>query len=214
MLEVWVPMKSRTQDNIFITTEAGVWRRVVLHKAAGSVCYIGLAPACYMTYNKSPIVRVLAKIHTIAELLVTKLIGLHEFVPRIELVRAIKGVVCGNSIAASTACSSIFYMLGGFNFKQQNDSQLPVIMEHIPSSIASRQLLHYAQLLVAKTFQEYDYGPRNHEVYGSDKPPLYPLERISAPVAIIYGDGDWLVSPEDSETLRNRLPNVVENSSK
>ncbi|KAJ2949411.1 hypothetical protein O0L34_g15326 [Tuta absoluta] len=170
---------------------------------------IGLSPACFMSHIRSPILRVLSKINTIADLLVTKLIGLHEFVPNMELIRSIKGVVCGTRIVASTVCTSTFYIGGGFNFAQQNDSQLPVILEHIPSSVASKQLLHYAQLVVSKLFQQYDYGPRNHEMYGSEKPPCYPLERISAPVVIMYGDGDWIVTPEDSRTLRDKLTNLV-----
>ncbi|CAF4845744.1 unnamed protein product [Pieris macdunnoughi] len=46
--------------------------------------------------------------------------------------------------------------------------------------------------------------------YGSLTPPSYPVEKITAPVALFYGEGDWLSDVSDAQILKSRLPNLVE----
>lgn len=41
----------------------------------------------------------------------------------------------------------------------------------------------------------FDYGSTslNNQFYSQDQPPPYPLERVTAPVALFYGDSDAFV---------------------
>ncbi|XP_071056613.1 lipase 3-like [Onthophagus taurus] len=58
-------------------------------------------------------------------------------------------------------------------------------------------------------FQKYDYGPDgNLKRYGSIKPPLYNISKLTTPVAIFYGKTDSFSSQEDNEELSKALPNV------
>ena len=41
-------------------------------------------------------------------------------------------------------------------------------------------------------FCAFDYGDRNQEIYGQDTPPDYDLDKVTAPVALYWGDNDWL----------------------
>ena len=49
---------------------------------------------------------------------------------------------------------------------------------HFPAGTSYRSLMHYVQMYKSGELKMYDYGDRNLEKYGQDKPPLYPLERI------------------------------------
>ncbi|KAM7286850.1 hypothetical protein ISCGN_030571 [Ixodes scapularis] len=41
------------------------------------------------------------------------------------------------------------------------------------------------------------------------RPPCYELENVRVPVAIFWGDGDWMSTTKDLDNLRDRLSNVV-----
>ncbi|KAK8769043.1 hypothetical protein V5799_014491 [Amblyomma americanum] len=65
-------------------------------------------------------------------------------------------------------------------------------------------------MVKAKSFQKYDWGrKKNVKIYGQRRPPQYDLKKVTAPVAIYWGDGDVLTTPRDVKDLAKRLPNVV-----
>ncbi|XP_047505093.1 lipase 1-like [Pieris napi] len=88
--------------------------------------------------------------------------------------------------------------------------ELPVIYNHFPSGSSFKQIQHFAQLVLSGDFRQFDYKVKNIEKYGSLTPPSYPVEKITAPVAIFYGEGDWLSDVSDAQILKSRLPNLVE----
>ena len=46
-------------------------------------------------------------------------------------------------------------------------------------------------------FCMYDFGKReNRERYGQDTPPVYSIEKITAPVAAYWSENDWMAAPE------------------
>ena len=48
-------------------------------------------------------------------------------------------------------------------------------------------------------FCMYDYGKgQNKEIYGQDHPPVYSIEKVTAPVAVYWSENDWLSAPEVS----------------
>ena len=48
--------------------------------------------------------------------------------------------------------------------------------------------------------------------WNSTSPPEYHYELVTAPVALFWGQNDWLVVPEDEKDLAKRLPNLVTNT--
>ncbi|KAH6940489.1 hypothetical protein HPB50_000510 [Hyalomma asiaticum] len=65
-------------------------------------------------------------------------------------------------------------------------------------------------LVITGRFCKYDYGAaRNKGIYGQATPPCYHLEKIRAPVAIFWGQGDKFSRPEDIDRIRARVSSIV-----
>lgn len=70
-------------------------------------------------------------------------------------------------------------------------------------------MIHFGQSAAGK-FEMFDYGRLgNRQRYGQRRPPAYKFSNAKAPVAVYYGDNDWLVVPKDVKKLIRKLPNVV-----
>jgi len=73
-----------------------------------------------------------------------------------------------------------------------------------------KQLFHFLFNFKAGEFQQFDYDTvKNLEVYNSEKPPKYPIEKITSEVHLWYIDNDGLVAVDDVVALADRLPNKV-----
>lgn len=74
---------------------------------------------------------------------------------------------------------------------------MPVIFGHTPAGTSTKTVVHYAQEIhEGGNFQSFDYGSaENMNRYGQVEPPLYNLDNISAPIALIYANNDWLAGP-------------------
>lgn len=80
----------------------------------------------------------------------------------------------------------------------------------MPGGASVKQLAHYGQEIVSGHFRHFDHGILNNiRNYGSFSPPPYELNKVVAPVALFYGDNDWLVAKRDVRELGKKLPNVV-----
>ena len=43
----------------------------------------------------------------------------------------------------------------------------------------------------------YDFGKSgNQEHYGQDTPPIYNMDKVTAPVACYWSENDWMAAPE------------------
>lgn len=171
---------------------------------------IALSPVVYMSNAKSPIVRILAPgtpiIHAVA-----KSIGIYEFLPDDTIMRIMKLLMCGTGPLSEILCSNIIFLMAGFGYPQMNFTNLAVVLGHMPSGASAKQFAHYGQGVISGEFQQFDYGTSgNLEKYGTEIPPAYPLEKVSAPVSLFYSDADWLAHPDDVDLLYNRLPNAVD----
>ena len=49
--------------------------------------------------------------------------------------------------------------------------------------------------------------------YNRTTPPLYDLTQVKAPVALYWGEQDWLADPDDVQLIRKSLPNIVDDLS-
>jgi hypothetical protein len=68
----------------------------------------------------------------------------------------------------------------------------------------------YAQEVTSNGFHGYDWGSKadNFQHHHGDVP-VYLLEDVITPVALYWGDNDWLAAPEDILNTIMHLPNVV-----
>lgn len=60
-----------------------------------------------------------------------------------------------------------------------------------PSGQTYRAMVYYSQAILTGKFTLYDYGPeKNLELYGTEEPPLVPLEDYDIPTVLLSGDLD------------------------
>lgn len=67
--------------------------------------------------------------------------------------------------------------------------------KYVVDNVSVKQLVHFSQLVQSGKFQKYDYESSNKNFYGISHPPEYNLSKITAPISILYGTKDALVSP-------------------
>ncbi|KAH9396293.1 Alpha/beta-hydrolase lipase region [Tyrophagus putrescentiae] len=85
-----------------------------------------------------------------------------------------------------------------------NESRVSVYSQHA-SSVGSWELLHWAQLVISRRFERFDYRSRaeNAAKYGQATVPDFPLQAIprEAVIALIRSDGDEMSTVPDQERL-------------
>jgi pimeloyl-ACP methyl ester carboxylesterase len=79
-----------------------------------------------------------------------------------------------------------------------------------PSPTSVYNLFHWAQASRTGRFEAYDYGRHeNIVVYDQETPPEFNIADINIPIALLYGDRDYLSTTDDVQFLLTGLPNVV-----
>ncbi|KAM3956520.1 lipase 1-like [Aphomia sociella] len=136
-----------------------------------------------------------------------KAIHLPELAPRNALTQYLTDTFCGTPALATVVCANIAGIFNGinFNFAQINATALPVIYGHTPSGSATKQYLHYVQLIKSGKFAKYDYGSENLVKYYWVTPPDYPIENIRAPMAIYYSVNDKFTPVESVKKFISKL---------
>ncbi|KMQ93564.1 lipase 3-like protein [Lasius niger] len=173
---------------------------------------ISLAPIAFLSNQRSPLFKCLVHFNDILEW-ISYFINFHQWFPRIRWQARVFSTLLRNAPYAVTKgfCNCWFHLIAGFGSDQLDKSMLPLIFGHFPAGAAIKQIVHYGQSIISGCFRKYDYGAKmNLMLYGSTQPPKYNLERVKIPVAIFYGDNDFLTHYEDVQKLVNRLPNVIE----
>lgn len=68
---------------------------------------------------------------------------------------------------------------------------------YLPFFVLSFNLSIWICGSLAEEFKRFDYGrEENLQRYGQEKPPMYDLSQVTAPVVLFYGDGDYISPPE------------------
>ncbi|XP_066249786.1 lipase 3-like isoform X2 [Euwallacea similis] len=88
-------------------------------------------------------------------------------------------------------CLDMIYFIGGAANGSINKTLLPLILQWIPSGLATAQLYHYGQLMISGGFRQYDHGlQKNLKIYNSTTPPEYNMSNVRVPVAYFYSTHD------------------------
>nr|XP_012236042.1 PREDICTED: lipase 3-like isoform X2 [Linepithema humile] len=172
-----------------------------------------MAPVVYCGRMPSPVMQFLAKFSCSINALL-KLIGKYEFEPTSEAMNIFKKIVCAEDTITQSLCSNLLFLITGFDSEQLNKTLLPITLAHIPAGTATKQMMHYAQLINSGIlvgpgkFRQYDYGPfGNLKEYGWLIPPSYNLSKIQVPVSLHYSTNDWLANVKDVHKLYKELGN-------
>ena len=106
-------------------------------------------------------------------------------------------------LAVLVTKSDIIFILCGFDEPQLNTTLLDTIAHHTPAGTSARTVAHYGQEIHSEKFCAFDFGSKdaNQKAYGSDTPPEYKPEKVTAPIAAFWGDNDWLAQPAVSQRI-------------
>jgi len=172
-----------------------------------------MAPIAYCGRMKSPFMQLISQFSVMLEYSWNSM-GINEFSPNSDLIKAVQQLVCSEKAITQPICSNGMFLVTGFNAEQLDPQLLPVILGHVPASTSTKQLIHYAQLIKSGTlflpgkFKQYDYGIiSNKNTYGTLNPPIYDLSKIKVPVHLHYSKNDWLANVKDVEKLYSELGN-------
>jgi len=166
-----------------------------------------LSPVAYVKHMESPI-------HWIAGLGpllddILSWLGLGEFLPSNLLMDCLASLFCHGFTEG--ICTNILFLLCGYDQPQMNSTLLDTIMHHTPAGASTSTVLHYAQEVVSGNFQGYDWGSakENFNHHGAEGIPTYNLADVKTPLAVYYGQNDWLAAAQDVLQTVAELPNIV-----
>lgn len=169
--------------------------------------FAALAPVTALGHIKGPARKLAPLAHSIKAAADT--MGIREFSPNSEFFKKMAGTAC-SSATTSQACINAFFSFIGPETAMTNRSRFPVILAHMPAGTSVKNMVHFGQLINNNRFCMFSYGRNeNSRVYGTGRPPCYELENVRVPVAIFWGDGDWMSTTKDLDNLKDRLSNVV-----
>ncbi|KAL9984423.1 hypothetical protein ACROYT_G006711 [Oculina patagonica] len=165
-----------------------------------------LGPVAYLGNMKSPLKYLADYLPELEDMF--KIFGVRDFLPSNDILQWMATYVCEPD-DLRVICSSVIFLISGFDIPQLNMTRLPVYIAHTPAGTSVKNMAHFAQLYKSKNFQMYDYGSpeKNKEHYGNTTAPKYNASAIKVPVALYWGGNDWLADPDDVKILMKKLPN-------
>ncbi|KAJ9595467.1 hypothetical protein L9F63_013378, partial [Diploptera punctata] len=159
---------------------------------------VAMAPLAYMSGVTSHVMNVLAKLCKPLRNVIGKNRD-KEILPHTDI---------HTSLALKTCCISEiscrkFFKTTNFNDDINIDTDiLPQIMCYNPTGSSLGTFSHYLQLINSGEFQHYDWGKKkNMEVYGSHKPPAYPLCDINSPIIMVVSQSDQIATYKNARRI-------------
>lgn len=169
--------------------------------AAKVSVYIALSPVAFVGSITSTFLQIIAKLH--AET-IFEIFGANRFLPSETQLSKLMPDVCH---LRPQLCENVMCALMGCDKNDWNQTRFQVYMSLVPSGTSVKNIAHFAQLVRAASFQQYDYGADgNMQHYGQPTPPAFDLSDLKVPVALFTGGKDDLADPADVSRLLNALP--------
>ena len=102
--------------------------------------------------------------------------------------------LCKDHEISQIICSSVIFLLCGYDPPQLNTTLLDAIVHHTPAGASVDTVAQYGQMINSGNLKGFDYRDKkkNQEVYGQEEPPVYDVKKVTAPVVAYWGDNDWL----------------------
>ncbi|VVC24403.1 Partial AB-hydrolase lipase domain,Serine aminopeptidase, S33,Alpha/Beta hydrolase fold [Cinara cedri] len=168
---------------------------------------ISLAPVAYIHHMTSTLNSLAPYANQIEK--ASNWISHGAFLPQNAASKLVNKYLCGEDASNSLLCKKyIVYKLFGEDSVQFDMSLLPIILGHNPAGTSVKTLMHFAQEIRTKNFQQFDHGKEeNIKIYNCSHPPKYNLSNVIAPVAFYYAQNDIIADPKDVIELYSHLPN-------
>ena len=168
--------------------------------------YLFLFNLIYKPHSSSDLLKELSNQKFLIDVL--KTVSLVEIFPSNYLQSKIFSAVW---TTVPVLCDFLIELVADVDAKVNNQPRVGVFMGHYPSGSSLKSFEHFAQLMVSKRFQRFDYGTEeNIKRYGTEIPPEIDLQSISGvKIIVIAGTLDRLAPIEDSKWLRDQLRNNV-----
>lgn len=162
--------------------------------------FVALAPAAYVSNQRSKVVELLANSDVIYRLIDR---GVVEFLPY-GPIEQIAPEICQME---DKLCDFVLMALCGPTL-QLNTSRIQVYVSETPAGTSIQNMMHWLQAALAPTFQRFDFGTPelNIEHYGTAYPPMYELSKLRVNVALFSGGNDYLADSVDVQKIRNEVP--------
>ncbi|KAK9503556.1 hypothetical protein O3M35_010089 [Rhynocoris fuscipes] len=133
---------------------------------------------------------------------------LFELTPRDPLFMETLRQCCGPS-DFQPICLTVFGLSFGEDRRNYNLTLMGDKLFQWPGGASLKTEYHITQIF-KREFSFFDYGmSENLRRYNSTKPPMYPLERVTAPIAMYWGENDVFLDQKGIDKLVSRLPNVI-----
>lgn len=163
--------------------------------------FIALAPVAYLGHTKTPL-KILA--HW-PEQVYFEVFGDKDFLPSNWFFKLMALTACKDKLTLPI-CTNVLFLLCGYDYKNLNQSRLPVYVSHSPAGTSVKNMIHYSQAIQSGKYQNYDYGPGgNKQHYGQATPPQYNVSNMRTPVVLYSAVNDWLADPKDVSYLKSQL---------
>ncbi|CAL8145982.1 unnamed protein product [Orchesella dallaii] len=113
--------------------------------------------------------------------------------------------ICQPRILRCGLCGTVFGT-NTFNPTQMNYTNIPRMVSKLFNVENFRSSIHFGQQIRSCGFRYYDHGPAgNLKRYGTEVPPNYKLERVTAPLHLLWAEQDSIVTPTDVQKLAESL---------
>jgi len=165
-----------------------------------------LSPVAYVGHMESPIAWIAGLGPLVGDIL--SFLGIGEFLPSNLLMDCLASLFCHGLTEA--ICSNIVFLLCGYDQEQMPDD-LETIMHHTPAGASTHTVLQYAQEVQSDEFEGYNWGSDldNFHHHGASGVPTYDLKAVTTPLAVYWGQNDWLAASTDVLRTISQLPNIV-----
>ncbi|XP_033740814.1 lysosomal acid lipase/cholesteryl ester hydrolase-like [Pecten maximus] len=139
-----------------------------------------------------------------------EMFGKAEFLPSTEVVKWLGRTACSKP-GLDFICENVLFVLGGYDFKQLNETRIPVYVANHPAGTSVQNVVHYAQSVLHKNFLMYDFGSSeaNLDHYNQTTPPAWNASLVKTPTVVYSGAKDWLADPTDVTALLPEITNLV-----
>jgi len=121
--------------------------------------FLAFGPVLRLTHCQSELLFFIAN-HDALILDTLELFGIYDMFPANWFDTTFMKLACG---IIPELCEFGVYLLCDEDVSLDDATRLNVYMDHFPSGSSLKSLDHYAQIIQAEEFQEYDYGTQGNE---------------------------------------------------
>lgn len=171
--------------------------------------FVAIAPVVFLEHVR-PFLSTIIYLSPIIDFFLPR--GMQEIAGYYSITKALINLLCTNLVIGYEICyQGGMNSVSGFNSSGIERDFFRVIIGHFPGGTSRKNLMHFSQMSLSKSFSQYDHGTaKNLLVYRSFSPPSYDLKKVTIKTVLVSGKDDTVSTLEDVNNLKKALPNLVE----